>query len=375
MMGTVVYLHGDRQLNRCVHIFDRLMISATLSTLSALAIMLADISSLQAQSQDFWRSPTPHDLIVTTDNFDRAETDRIFAELVKRSGLGRLIHNRELPTIDSPLVRPNRDTLASGGVFDLNAGPVTITLPDVNERFVSMFVIDENHYIPVISYGAGIYTLSREQIGTRYIYVGLRILLDPGNARDVRAVYALQDAIQVEQEGGPGTFQVPTFDPVSRMRVHDVLFELGRNLVDTKRMFGAKDQVDPVRHLIGTAIGFGSTSEKEVLTLHVTPPKNDGVEIYKLTVKDVPVDGFWSVSVYNAEGHFVKNLLNAYTVNSTRAEQSDDGSVPIQFGGCDGKIANCLPTTPGWNYLVRLYRPRPEILEGTWTFPEAQRLH
>ena len=27
-------------------------------------------------------------------------------------------------------------------------------------------------------------------------------------------------------------------------------------------------------------------------------------------------------------------------------------------GGCDGKIANCLPITPGWNYWVRLYRPR-----------------
>jgi hypothetical protein len=44
----------------------------------------------------------------------------------------------------------------------------------------------------------------------------------------------------------------------------------------------------------------------------------------------------------------------------------------VQFGGCDGKIPNCLPTPPGWNYLVRLYRPRPEVLSGAWTFPEAQ---
>jgi hypothetical protein len=26
----------------------------------------------------------------------------------------------------------------------------------------------------------------------------------------------------------------------------------------------------------------------------------------------------------------------------------------------------------GWNYIVRLYRPRAELLNGTWTFPEAQ---
>jgi hypothetical protein len=41
-------------------------------------------------------------------------------------------------------------------------------------------------------------------------------------------------------------------------------------------------------------------------------------------------------------------------------------------GGCDGRIANCLPTPPGWSYLVRLYRPKPEILNGAWTFPEPQ---
>ena len=38
---------------------------------------------------------------------------------------------------------------------------------------------------------------------------------------------------------------------------------------------------------------------------------------------------------------------------------------------CDGKIPNCLPITKGWNYMVRLYRPRAEILNGTWKFPEA----
>jgi hypothetical protein len=26
----------------------------------------------------------------------------------------------------------------------------------------------------------------------------------------------------------------------------------------------------------------------------------------------------------------------------------------------------------GWNYMVRLYRPRAEILNGTWKFPDAK---
>jgi hypothetical protein len=86
----------------------------------------------------------------------------------------------------------------------------------------------------------------------------------------------------------------------------------------------------------------------------------------------VPVDGFWSVSVYNAKGYFEPNRLNAYTLNNITAKSNLDDSITIQFGGCDGKIANCLPTPPGWNYLVRLYRPRESILNGKWTFPKPE---
>jgi hypothetical protein len=106
--------------------------------------------------------------------------------------------------------------------------------------------------------------------------------------------------------------------------------------------------------------------------LNFTPAKNDGTTTYKLTVKHVPVDGFWSISVYNKDGYFQKNQYGAYSLNNITAKKSADGSVNIQFGGCDGKIANCLPTMKGWNYMVRLYRPRKEILDGTRKFPEAQ---
>src|SRR5262249_1358814 len=138
-----------------------------------------------------------------------------------------------------------------------------------------------------------------------------------------------------------------------------------------KNAFGPKGQVDPVRHLLGTAGGWGGNPDKDATYLSVTPARNDGKTVFRLNVKNVPVDGFWSISVYNAEGYFQKNDLNAYSVNNITGTRSD-GGVVVQFGGCDGRIANCLPITPGWNYTVRLYRPRPEILNSTWKFPEAQ---
>jgi hypothetical protein len=158
----------------------------------------------------------------------------------------------------------------------------------------------------------------------------------------------------------------------SRDRVREALLALNATLVDSRRMFGTRNDVEPVRHLIGSAMGWGGMSERDSLYLPVTPPKNDGKTTYQLSVKDVPVDGFWSISVYNADGRFVKNERNAYTLNHLTAKKNPDGSTTIQFGGCEGSALNCLPITPGWNYLVRLYRPRADILSGKWTFPEAR---
>jgi hypothetical protein len=274
-------------------------------------------------------------------------------------------------TIDrQSVVRGNRDTLYSAGVFDLDAGPVTITLPDAGRRFMSMMVIDEDQYASAVVYGAGSYAFTREKIGTRYVLIGIRTLVDPANPQDVKQVHDLQDAIKVSQKS-PGHFEVPNWDQASQKKVRDALLVLGSTLPDLKNMFGTRDEVEPVRHLIGTAMAWGGNPDKDAMYLNVTPSKNDGTTIYRLNVKDVPVDAFWSISVYNVEGYFEPNESGIYTLNNITAKKSKDGSVAVQFGGCDGKSPNCLPITPGWNYMVRLYRPRAEILNGSWVFPEA----
>jgi hypothetical protein len=140
-------------------------------------------------------------------------------------------------------------------------------------------------------------------------------------------------------------------------------------------MYGSKDEVDPVRFIIGAAMGWAGNPDKDATYLIGTPKKNDGETVHELIVKDVPVDGFWSVSLYNEKGYFVQNEYDAYSFNNITAKKSDDGSIRLQFGGCDGKIPNCLPIMKGWNYIVRLYRPRAEILDATWKFPEATVVH
>jgi len=84
------------------------------------------------------------------------------------------------------------------------------------------------------------------------------------------------------------------------------------------------------------------------------------------------VDAFWSISVYNAAGYFEPNDRNANSLNSITAVPNDDDSVTVSFGEFDDGSPNCLPIMDGWNYLVRLYRPRPEVLDGSWTFPAVE---
>ena len=322
---------------------------------SICAALLAIAGAAQAQSP----APSGKPILVTPDNFVRAESDHYFSNFVKGGGFGKFHHNREPASIDNQtVIRLNRDTLYSEAVFDLEAGPVTVTMPNAGNRFMSMQVFDEDQYTRGVIYKPGNYTFNIKGMGTRYMALAVRTLVDPNNPDDIKQVHALQDQLRVIQKN-QGKFEVPNWDQASQKKVRDALLVLASTKSDFGRAFGPKELVDPVDRLIGAAAGWGGNPKKDATYLGVTPTKNDGITVYKLSsIKNVPVDGFWSISVYNAQGYFEKNPYNAYTLNNITAKKNDDGSVNVQFGGCDGKIQNCIPTVKGWNYLVRLYRPQ-----------------
>jgi hypothetical protein len=249
---------------------------------------------------------------------------------------------------------------------------VSIILPDAGDRLRSLMVTDEDHYVFSITYDSGMVTLTRDDVGTRYVLAAVRTFVDPNDPADLHQVHVLQDQIVVDQPGGPGRFEVPDWDSVSQKQIRDALFVLNESLPDLRGAAGARGEVDPVRHLIVTASGWGANPDRDAMYLNVTPAHNDGNTSYRLRVGDVPVDGFWSISVYDAEGLFRRNDRDAYTLNNVTAVKDADGSVTMRFGGCDDGKVNCLPIFPGWNYLVRLYRPRAEVLDGTFTFPRTE---
>ena len=311
---------------------------------------------------------------VNVDNFNRAESDLYFAKFVKDGSFGKFQHARELTPIDKQdVIRMNRDTLYSSVVVDLDAGPVTVTIPDTHGRFMSMQVINEDHYTTMVVYTPGAHTFTRKEIGTRYVLFLIRTFVNPDSKKDLAAVHALQDKLTVKQSK-TGTFEIPAWDMASAKRVRDALNALSaaNGGIDSSRMFGAKGKVDPVHHLMGTAAGWGGNPQYDAYYEGVVPAQNNGKVPYRLDVKNVPVSGFWSISVYNKAGYFEKNPYGAYSFNSITAKPNKDGSFTIRFGDCGKNKVNCLPITSGWNYLVRLYRPNKSILDGSWKFPQAE---
>jgi hypothetical protein len=304
---------------------------------------------------------------VSVENFVRAETDRMFSVLqAQAGGVNLLKHNRTpTPIEDQPVIRMNRDTLYSGAIVDISEG-ATVTLPDGGDRYISVMVVNQDHYINRILHDAGQQTLTVEEFDTPWVAVAARILVDPADKNDLAIVNALQGQLAIDAKSSR-PFEMPDYEKDGFDATRNAVLELAKHLGGFDHAFGAKEEVDSVRHLIGTAAGWGGLPDREARYISVEPGLPVGE--YKLTVRDVPVDGFWSISLYNSDGFFQANDREAYSVNNITATPNDDGSVTVRFGGCGGGQPNCLPIMDGWNYTVRLYRPRAEVLDGSWTFP------
>ncbi len=304
---------------------------------------------------------------VNVDNFVRAETDRMFAALSSAAGSRtEWTHFRAPTPLDNQtIIRMNRDTLYSYAILDISEG-ASITIPDGGDRYLSVMVVNQDHYINSIIHEPGEHRLTMEEHDTPYVMVAARILVDANDPDDVAAVNALQDQFGAGSASSR-PFAPSDYDRASLDATRSALLKLSEGLDGYDKSFGRKQDVDQVRHLIGTASGWGGLPEHEAYYANITPGLPVGE--YEVTVRDVPVDAFWSISLYNAEGFFDQNGHGATSVNSVTAIPNADGSITVSFGNGRDARPNRLSIMEGWNCIVRLYQPHPEILSGAWTFP------
>ncbi|MFI6421333.1 DUF1254 domain-containing protein [Streptomyces sp. NPDC050842] len=92
-----------------------------------------------------------------------------------------------------------------------------------------------------------------------------------------------------------------------------------------------------------------------------------------------PVDGFWSLTLYDERQAFADNPLNRYAIGDRDPlVLADDGSLTLhvqQDSPGPHQEANWLPAPAGpFNLFFRLYWPKPPVLDGTWTLPPLRRI-
>jgi hypothetical protein len=307
---------------------------------------------------------------VSVETFVRAETNRMLHALMTQSGgvntWGHLL--APTPLDAQTVVRMNRDTLYSFAVVDLADGAV-LTMPDAGDRYASVMVVNQDHHINRIIHEPGEYPLTIDEFETRYVALAARVLADPDDPADIAAANEVQHGLRVSANSAV-PLELPDYDTETFDLTRRALLDLARGITGFDRAFGKKDEVDPIRHLIAAAAGWGGLPSYEAHYVNVD--RGLPVGEYRIVVRDVPVDAFWSVSLYNAAGFFEPSDQGGVSINSVTAQREADGSVIVHLGGCGDGRANCLHLMDGWNYIVRLYRPHPSVFDGSWTFPEAE---
>ena len=92
-----------------------------------------------------------------------------------------------------------------------------------------------------------------------------------------------------------------------------------------------------------------------------------------------PVNAFWSLAMYDADGYFVKNPIKRYSIGDRdKLEFNQDGSLDVYLQHLSpgkAKQSNWLPApADNFNLVIRLYWPKAEVLTGAWNPPAVKRV-
>lgn len=303
---------------------------------------------------------------VTRENFVRAETDRMFSDILKLTGGVNRFHHIRAPTpLDQQtVVRMNRDTVYSIAIIDTtNGGAVTLP-PSPDGRYISMHLFDNDHYDLGVIYDPGDHPLP---VGKGHVAAIVRIqVYNPNDPKEIALINGWQDRLAVNAKSAK-PFVPGDWDRASLDKLRGELEVPCRSFPNFEKAMMPRGQADPEQRLCAAGGGWGLLPGATA-TYFSYPGGHPNTECRTATYA-VPKNGaFWSITVYNSTGfiEYENSVLNSNNVKLNR-----DGAFTAFFGSkkACGDVPNRLDTPKGWNFMMRVYRPDPSVLNGGYSLP------
>lgn len=305
---------------------------------------------------------------VTRENFTIAESNKMMFGIQQQAGgVNKTVSIPRLASVDfQPVVRMNQDTLYHGTVVNVSKG-ATVTIPEMDGRYVSLQVHDERHFVPMFEYGPGTYELKAE---TDYVMVVVRIQADETDPEDVHKAAEWQSQIVIKSNSDVplkwGNWDIVSLDAVRA----DLNAELHQYSALETMGDGTPESVNVEAHRAITAGGYLAAPAKDAM--YVTSAGNGSNECTAVTymVPTVVGTGFWSITMYNADGYIFNDKAS---VNNRSVVYNEDGTFTMHYGNnCPADAVNVLNTVDGWNIMMRIYRPTDDIVKNGFELPEIK---
>lgn len=303
----------------------------------------------------------PNNFGMTAEQYIQTESLAFFGDFMKRAGVNNFFHFTTLSNKDDTwVVSPNQDTLYSLATIDAKNG-FTLSLPDVGDRFISIQIINPDHYTPYYVYGGGTHHFKREQLGADIVGAGIRIATD-GTPKDVKLIVEqLQPHYKVIADSSD--VQLPDLDLKTMASIRAELLPYYAKLDNTYGImsYGYEEGQDDWRRAIAAAGAWGLSPDDAAMYALSGPESPKANACYKADFAPVPAEAFFSLTAYNSDKFLMTNEKNSVSSNRNILVINQDGSFTVYFGGeqCENAKHPNFILTPqdGWDTLLRAYVP------------------